>query len=113
MAELIKEGEWESLRHFINWWWRAGSPYKVPEDCVRRHEGSHEFVLYRCNQFQIEQVTLFPGYSVPVHSHPDVDTCESHIVGGGTAYVEGVRVPTNPDPRHEIKYRRLNIPAGV
>lgn len=105
--------QWTSIRQFTNWWWRSGQPFAVPNDAVKRCEGSHEFVMYRCGRFQVEQVTLFPGYAVPPHSHPNVETYECHLVGGGHAVVGGVRLPEYPSEDHHPKHRRIYIPAGI
>lgn len=116
-ADILHPGSIETLRQFTNWWWKAGQPYAVPVDCVCVHPNSHEFVIYRHEQFQVEQITLFPDHDVVAHCHPNVRTYECHVVGGGMAELEidGVewrRLPYEPDPKHHVMYRRLLIEAG-
>lgn len=117
-ADILNPGSIETLRQFCNWWWREGRPYAVPEDCVRAHPGSHEFVIYRHGQFQVEQITLFPDYEVVAHCHPNVRTYECHLMGGGVAELEidgtgqWKTLPYEPDQEHHVMYRRLLIEAG-
>lgn len=109
----VKEGEWRTLRQFVDWWWRSNTPCDPPVDMLRQHRGSHETVLYRCGQFQVEQITLYPGHDVPSHSHPNVETVETHLVGSGLAYVGRKRLPYETDTRHHPRARRLVIQPGV
>ena len=105
---------WNSLRHFTNWWWRNGQPYKVPDESVKTCEGSHEWVLFRAGQYQVEQVTLLPNIPVPPHAHPNIDTYETHLTGVGNAWIEDVHLPYSMDyESHHPRARRLLIPAGT
>lgn len=112
-APMVERGQWKTLRQFVDWWWRAGTPVEPPDEAFRQHRGSHEFVLLRDGQFQVEQITLYPGHPVPPHTHPDVDTVETHLCGGGVAKVGGHRLPEDVDHRHDPRVRRLLIPAGM
>ena len=103
---------WPNLDAFVDWWWATGQPHP-PAVCVTRHAGSHEFIVFRDGQFQVEQVTLFPGYPVPPHCHPDVDSIECHLTGTGSAEVGRFRLPAVPNYRVRHSVRRLRIPAGV
>ena len=79
--------QFADLRQFTNWWWRNGQPMRPPEDPVRIAKATHGLVLFRAGQFQVEQITLFPDFEVPVHAHPNVRTYECHIVGTGDAWL--------------------------
>ena len=104
---------WPTLGAFMDWWFVAGRPSRPPSACVTRHAGSHEFIVFREGQFQVEQVTLFPGYPVPPHCHPDVDSIECHLTGDGLAVIGGRGLPLRPNYRVRDSVRRLPIPAGV
>lgn len=104
---------WPTLQAFADWWFAAGRPFRVPPHPVTRHAGSHEFIVFRDGQFQLEQVTLFPQHPVPPHCHPDVDSIECHVTGHGTAEVGGRRLALRPNYRVRDEIRRLPIPAGV
>jgi hypothetical protein len=112
-APMVERGRWTTLRQFVDWWWRSGTPVEPPDDAFRQHRGSHEFVMFRAGQYQVEQITLYPGHRVPPHAHPDVDTVETHLYGGGMAKVGGVPLPGAVEPRRDPRARRLLIPAGV
>ncbi len=76
--------------------------------------GSHEWVLFREGQYQVEQVTLLPWFQVPPHSHPNVDTYECHLTGSGQAWIGETHLPYALDyDKHPPRTRRLLIPAGV
>jgi len=38
-------------------------------------------VLYRCGQFQVEKFTVPPYYTIPEHTHPNVESYEMYISG--------------------------------
>ncbi len=94
-----------NVSQFMLWWLSVGRPYKVPEDPVRPGPKSHEFVMFREGQFQVEQVMLYAYAEVPTHRHPNVDTIECHLIGGGKAYV-GDKVVAE-------RQARIRIPAGA
>jgi len=106
-----------NLRQFTNWWWKAGQPYKIPEDPVKICKNSMEFVLFRVGRFQVEQITLVPGVEVPPHCHPNVDTYETHLCGSGIAFLGNNSYPLNysyaHDPKNRFHLRRLRIKPGV
>lgn len=102
---------WDTLTQFTSWWWRSGSPYEVPKNPVKRCAGSVEFVLFRRGMFQVEQVILFPGFPVPAHAHPNLDTYETHLTGTGQAWLNGAKLP-EPNYRRGPRARRLLIKAG-
>jgi len=109
----VNLGSYENLRQFTNWWWRNDEPLALPDDCLRLGPCSSQFVMFRDGQFQVEQVALYAGAVVPEHWHPNVDTYECHVTGGGEAYVGDVRIPDLPDFTKEVKFRRLHIAPGV
>jgi hypothetical protein len=104
---------WPNLDAFFDWWWESGCPIAPPPVCVTRHEGSHEFIVFRRDQFQVEQVTLFPGFPVPSHCHADVESIECHLTGHGEAEVGAFRLANIPNYRVRHRVRKLRIPAGV
>ncbi len=113
----IPEGGWSTLRQFTKWWWLSGQPCQPPEGCVKVCPGSHEFVLFRHGQFQVEQVTLMAGHPVPAHCHPSVRTYDCHLTGVGDADLEtdpGIwqALPRSPKHEHHPMFRMLLIEAG-
>ncbi len=115
--------QFTNLRQFTNWYWRNGQPYLPPEDPYRRAPATHSLVLFRAGQFQVEQVTLFPDFVIPVHFHPNVQTYECHIVGKGDAWLwdkasgfqsfgRWRKVPYTTRKDKSPKYKRLLIDAG-
>ncbi len=108
---------WVNLRAFTKWWWASGQPIDPPEDCVKVCFGSHEFVMFRHLQYQVEQVTLMAGHPVPAHCHPSVRTYESHLTGSGVAELEDEAgswraLRREPDRKHHPRFRMLMIEAG-
>jgi hypothetical protein len=103
-----------NLRIFTKWWWE-NKPFDVPDNPVKLSEGSHEFVMFRDKQFQVEQITLYPHFPVPAHCHPNVDTYESHLVGSGVAWVGENVMPYDCtfDIKKRYHLRRLRIEPGV
>lgn len=104
---------WTSLRQFTNWWWRNNRPLLQPENRMKVCDGSVETVLFRKGPFQVERIFLYAGVPVPPHTHPNVDTYETHLMGSGNAWIEDVKLKYSleGDTRHP-KYRRLLIKAG-
>ena len=114
--------QFADLHQFTNWWWRNGQPYCLPEDPIRISRATQSLVILRAGQFQVEQVTLFPDFEVPIHCHPNVRTYECHIVGTGDAWLSVVEPYMSHHTWHKIpyatkkdrspKYKRLLIEAG-
>ena len=110
--KLVKEIK-DPLKFFTNWWWK-NKPLDIPENPVKRSEGSHEFILFRDGQFQVEQVTLYENYPVPPHCHPNVDTFETHLCGSGIAWIMDKTLPYDCtfDPKKRYHLRQLRIKPG-
>lgn len=106
----------DDLRQFTNWWWRHDQPTRPPGDAYRTSRATQSLILFRAGQFQVEQVTLLPGFVVPVHAHPNVGTYECHIIGTGDAWLmrsgRWDKIPYTTRLDRSPRFKRLLINRG-
>jgi len=66
---------------FALWYAQHHFPKPPMEEPIHRYNGLTSIVLYRHNEYQVEQFILDPMLETPDHAHPNVDSVEIFYAG--------------------------------
>jgi len=74
--------QFDSVKEFATWWYKAGSPIRPPFDApVFTTDIAYSLCLYREGNCQVELYICKPNTESPTHYHPGVDSLFVYLGG--------------------------------